>query len=101
VNGPISDGLQACHRCDNPPCCNPSHLFLGTPTDNARDREAKQRRQTLGGEAHGNAKLTAEQVAEIRRCVAIGRENTIPAIAQRFGVDRQTAWAISTDRTWA
>ena len=43
TNGPVPDGMFVCHRCDMPPCCNPDHLFLGTPGDNMRDMHAKGR----------------------------------------------------------
>lgn len=46
-NGKIPDGLFVCHKCDNPPCCNPSHLFLGTPKDNLGDLRQKRRKGLL------------------------------------------------------
>ncbi len=62
ANGPAG-GLLVCHRCDNPPCCNPSHLFLGTTQENTADRDAK------GRTARG-----PEQGDRIRRGHAEGRE---------------------------
>ena len=79
--GEIPAGMFVCHRCDNPPCCNPDHLFLGAHRDNMRDMRAKGRGRGAQGSTNANSKLTAEQVAELRRrrlngesCTALGRE---------------------------
>ncbi len=83
--GPIPNGLQVLHHCDDPQCCRPDHLFLGTNLDNAKDRHAKGRDPR--GEKHGNAKLTDEAVREIRRRYAAGgisQQN----LADEFGVNQ-------------
>jgi len=79
VNGPIPDGMCVLHSCDNPPCCNPNHLFLGTQQDNVRDRCKKNR--TPRGEAHYMAKLSDLEVEEIRRLDLPHKE-----IAKLYGI---------------
>lgn len=74
--GAIPDSLLVCHKCDNPLCVNPEHLFVGTHLDNERDKDAKSRRppspsvthphKLLRGEAHHKSKLTSEAVVDIR-----------------------------------
>jgi hypothetical protein len=101
ANGPIPAGLNVLHRCDNPPCMNPAHLFLGTFKDNTQDMLAKGRdgHGVMPGEANPAAKLTARQVRQIRR-LAAARSATHPEIAARFGVSRQTVSAIHTRANW-
>jgi len=62
----VPDNLQVCHTCDNPPCCNPAHLFLGTHQDNVNDCVAKNRQTRLPGELHGACMLSDLQVEEIK-----------------------------------
>jgi hypothetical protein len=68
-NGAIPRGMLVCHRCDNPPCVNPAHLFLGTHTDNMRDMRRKGRGRTpaLEWERHPACKLHRCHVEAIRR----------------------------------
>lgn len=97
TNGPIPDGQWALHKCDNPPCCNPAHLFLGTQTENMADAASKLRMHN--GEKHGIAKLTDVEVIEIRRLYASG-DATLPALAKQFGVTISPIHAIVNGRTW-
>jgi hypothetical protein len=69
-NGPIPAGMHVCHRCDNPTCVRPDHLFLGTDADNAADKVSKGRQSR--GEDRPLAKLTFREVREIRRHYAMG-----------------------------
>lgn len=62
--GPIPEGMFVCHRCDNPPCCNPEHLFLGTTEDNTSDKMTKGREAR--GEMVNTCKLTEADVLAIR-----------------------------------
>lgn len=86
-NGPIPDGLCVLHRCDNRRCVNPEHLFLGTRGDNNRDMTAKGRQVSPRGEANPQAKLTEEDVREIRGLHRIGglKQETIAGL---FGISQ-------------
>lgn len=101
ANGPIPAGLLVCHHCDNPPCVNPAHLFLGTDADNSRDCVRKGRLvppPVTRGERRWNAKLTAELVRRMRGEYADGA--TIDDLAPKYGVDRANVWAVVSRQTW-
>ena len=97
-NGPIPAGQHVLHSCDNPPCVNPDHLFLGTNLDNAADMLAKGREAHLSGERNGRARLTRGQVAEIRHARAVGAGYR--ALAEQYGVSEGTIWWILSGRHW-
>lgn len=99
TNGPIPKGMHICHACDNPPCCNPRHLFLGTQRDNMRDAIAKGRFRFIPEESKRvGVKLTPDMVREIRRRVAAGEMQT--ALAREFGINKYTMRSIVHRRTW-
>jgi len=94
---PVPPELCVIHVCDNPPCCNPSHLKLGTKAENNLDRALKGR--SAQGESHGNVHLTRREVLQIREMHFSGL--SISKIANGFGVGRNTIHNIVTGRTWA
>lgn len=129
ANGPVPDGMLVCHRCDNPPCVRPDHLFLGTQADNLVDMVSKgrhwtahhperlsrgdahwtrnrpgykpaiTREQLVRGERHPAAKLTADDVREIRRLRSEGMP--ILTLSKAFGVKRPSIKRILNGTGWA
>lgn len=97
-NGPIPDGKDVLHSCDNPCCVNPSHLFLGTNDDNIADKVDKGRQER--GSGHHRAKLTENQVIEIRRRYALGNISH-SQLAAEYGVCRMAVTDIISRRNWA
>ncbi len=95
-NGPIPEGMKVCHTCDNPPCCNEEHLFLGTNADNMSDMVAKGR--SARGEKHGEAKLTYTDVVKIRQQLEAGVKTR--DIAASFGVSKATVRRIKIKESW-
>ena len=67
TNGDIPKVMCILHSCDNPRCCNPSHLFLGTQKDNVADMVSKNRHRGSPGIKNPSAKLTEDEVGQIRR----------------------------------
>lgn len=98
--GPIPDGLLVCHHCDNPPCCNPAHLFLGTNADNMRDCAEKRRHFTPDGICtNKQGKLTPPQVQAIRDAYEVD-PFAAERLAYSFGVTPLTVRDIVQGRTW-
>lgn len=104
VEGDTPGDLFVCHRCDNPSCVNPDHLFLGTPADNTRDMQVKGRHPRTAawspqGEVNPNAKLTAAQVVEMRqRWVRGGVSKS--QLGREYGVSSTMASWIILHRNW-
>lgn len=100
-HGPIPDGLYVLHKCDNPECTNPDHIFLGTPKQNTCDMIQKGR-MIIGnhtGEHNGRATTTSETVALIRAAYVPGYV-TKKQLSDRFGVSFHVIKGIVEHRTW-
>jgi hypothetical protein len=96
-HGPPPKYTVVMHSCDNPACVNPSHLSIGTDGDNMRDRDRKRRNSH--GDRHPEAKLTSDDVREIRRLHATGNFTQV-ALAERFKVSCPAIWKIVHNYKW-
>ncbi len=105
INGFIPKGLLVCHKCDNPGCVNPDHLFLGTNKDNKLDCVSKGRHfkdgkpPILFGEKHGNHVLTAKKVLKIRKEYT-GKYGEMTMFAKRYGVHRSAIYRVVKRINW-
>lgn len=96
--GPIPEELCVLHRCDNPPCVKPDHLFLGSRADNIADMIAKGRKAPQAiGQDNPNSRLTIEQVIEIKKTPHYYLSG---GLAVKYGVTSQTIRDIRRGRTW-
>lgn len=97
--GRIPDGLCVCHRCDNPACCNPKHLFLGTVNDNAQDKIKKGRMSPLPGISNPSAKLNEKQVIEIRDLYLAGNISHM-RLSKLYGMSKTQIGDICRRKSW-
>lgn len=94
-NGPIINSLHVLHKCDNPSCINPAHLFLGTAADNAKDRNNKGRTKGAAGELNSHSKISSLDVLFIRSSTD---SNTV--LSKKFNIHRNTVYKIRSNKSW-
>ena len=97
--GPIPDGAYVLHRCDNPACVRPGHLFTGSAKDNYEDSKGKGRRVVVRGESHWASRLSADAVRKIRSMVRAG--HTQRSAARAFGIGPDVVSRIVNRKAWA
>lgn len=99
LHGPVPRGMQVRHTCDNPPCQNPAHLIVGSPADNMRDRNDRGREAHNFGETNGQARLSAQQVSDIRDSYA--RDGVFQRdLAARYGISQSAVSMIVRRIHW-
>ncbi len=102
TNGAMAAGMFACHRCDNPGCCNPAHIFPGTSQENTADKVAKGR-QVKGERVH-TAKITEQDVLAIRAMRPPGKKAPVglaASIAEKYGITKQYVSEIWGKKSWS
>jgi hypothetical protein len=92
----VPDELCVCHKCDNPKCVNPNHLFLGTKKDNAKDMVKKGRSLSRYGAENPNHKLSSKDVLIIRKS-----NYSLPELGRKFNVSPNTIFRIKHNQTWS
>lgn len=99
--GEIPKGMKICHKCDNPKCCNPRHLFIGTQADNLKDCRDKGRAKggSLPGIKNPNAKLTEDQVKEIRELYSRGNVYQ-RELANKYNITQTQVGLIIREKSW-
>ncbi len=99
--GPIPEGMSVLHKCDNPSCVNPAHLFLGTQKDNIADMDMKGRRISVHGEHNFWHKLTSNQVRKIRALYQWhSRKFGSVALSKQYCVSSVTIRNITNGKKW-
>jgi len=95
-NGDVPDGFCVLHNCDNPVCCNPSHLSIGTVDENVQDR-VRKRRGAIGTKIN-TAKLSEDDIPKIIQLRESGK--TLKEVGDMFGVSLSLIWSISKKEIW-
>lgn len=98
ARGAIPDGMCVCHHCDNPPCINPEHLFLGTRKDNSDDMYRKGRGRKSVGSGHWYSKFSDEDVRRIREAYLFGARQV--DLAAAYGVHQTAISTVVRRQNW-
>ena len=100
LNQTLTPKECVCHKCDNPKCCNPEHLFVGSQADNLRDMDEKGRRSTAyqshPGESNPSCKLSTKNALDIYNCCSLSYSQ----LARKFGISKSQVAAIKNKQSW-